>query len=239
MLGEGGEGGGAVCAGGVIPAVSLSGGGRLMPLVIDELPLTDAAGDDVRADAAPDVRARDGALGLRLVSGEAAAFDEVVAVYAPKVSRLVYRLLGWSGGAAEVEDVVQDVFVSVLRHARSFGGRSSLSTWITSIAVNQCRSLRRRLAARVRAMAAVFGRMPVAQGAADGKAIRDDESRRVREAVARLKEVDREVIVLHYLEQADVETIAEILSVSKNAVEVRLHRARGRLKKLLEAGWQE
>jgi RNA polymerase sigma-70 factor (ECF subfamily) len=205
-----------------------------MPLVIDELPLTEAAGDDVRADAAPDVRGRDTALARRLVAGEAAAFDEVVALYAPRVSRLVYRLLGWSGGAGEVEDVVQDVFVSVLRHARSFGGRSSLSTWITSIAVNQCRSLRRRLGARVRAMAAVFAKARPDHGAADGQAMRDDESRRVREAIVRLKPADREVIVLHYLEETDVETIAEILSVSKNAVEVRLHRARKRLRALLE-----
>ena len=205
-----------------------------MVLVIDELPLTDAAGDDVRADAAPDLRARDAELARRLAVGEAAAFDEVVALYAPRVSRLVYRLLGWSGGAAEVEDVVQDVFVNVLRHARSFGGRSSLSTWITSIAVNQCRSLRRRLAARVRAMAAVFAKATPAHGVADGQAIRNDESRRVREAVVRLKPADREVIVLHYLEEANVEAIAQILRVSKNAVEVRLHRARKRLRAMLE-----
>jgi RNA polymerase sigma-70 factor (ECF subfamily) len=172
-----------------------------------------------------------------LAAGDSAAFDEVVEVYAPKVSRLAYRLLGWSGGASEVEDVVQDVFVAVLRHARSFDGRSSLATWITSIAVNRCRSLRRRFGARVRAMAAVLARARRSgvACAADEAAIRGDESERVREAVRRLKAADREVIVLHYLEHAGVEEIAGILGVSRNAVEVRLHRARGRLKALLES----
>ena len=209
-----------------------------MPLVIDELPPREVAGDEVRAPlaAAPDARARDVSLGRRLAAGDRAALDEVVEVYAPRVSRLAYRLLGWSGGASDVEDVVQDVFVAVLRHAGRFDGRSSLSTWITSIAVNHCRSLRRRLAARVRAMAAVFrrARRSGAAHAADESAIRDDDAERVREAVRQLRPADREVIVLHYLEQADAAEVAAILGVSKNAVEVRLHRARARLRALLE-----
>jgi RNA polymerase sigma-70 factor (ECF subfamily) len=209
-----------------------------MPLVIDELPWTEVTGDEARAPvaAAPDVRARDSALARQLAAGDSEAFDEVVEVYAPRISRLAYRLLGWSGSAADVEDVVQDVFVAVLRHARNFDERSSLSTWITSIAVNHCRSLRRRWSARVRAMAAVFARArrSGAARAADEAAIRDDEAERVREAVRRLRPADREVIVLHYLEQADAAEVAAILGVSRNAVEVRLHRARVRLRAMLE-----
>jgi RNA polymerase sigma-70 factor (ECF subfamily) len=52
----------------------------------------------------------------------------------------------------------------------------------------------------------------------------------VREAVARLPARDREVIVLHYLEGMRPADIAEVLGASANAVEVRLHRARTKLK---------
>ena len=211
-----------------------------MILVIDELPppLTGTVGENVAAHArAQGRRPDDSALADRLRTGHAAAFDEVVEAFAPRVSRLAYRLLGWSGGAGEVDDVVQDVFVSVLRNARKFDGRSSLSTWITAITVNHCRSLRRRLGAKLRALSAVVARARTARpwhDAADEPVVRGDESERVRKAVRRLKPPDREVIVLHYLEHAGVGAIAQILGASRNAVEVRLHRARGRLKALLE-----
>ena len=60
----------------------------------------------------------------------------------------------------------------------------------------------------------------------------DDETRRqqVRDAVAALPPRDREVIVLFYLEDLPVAQIAQLLGVKNNAIEVRLHRARQRLK---------
>ena len=69
-------------------------------------------------------------------------FDAVVRVYQPRVTPLAYRLLGWC--AAEVDDVVQDVFVAVLRGSHAFRGNASLGTWLTAITVNRCRSEHRR-----------------------------------------------------------------------------------------------
>jgi RNA polymerase sigma-70 factor (ECF subfamily) len=203
-----------------------------MGVVIEELPPTptDAdACDEVCEDA-------ESALARRLAAGDRSAFDQLVEHHAPGVSRLAYRLLGWTGRAADVEDVVQDVFVAVLRGMRKFDGRSSLSTWITAITVNRCRSLRRRLAARVRAFAGLLARSRESPHESADQALgRADESERVRRAVRRLKLADREVIVLHYFEHADASQAAAILGVSKNAVEVRLHRARQRLKRILES----
>jgi RNA polymerase sigma-70 factor (ECF subfamily) len=208
-----------------------------MGVVIDELPPASDTGEDVEAPAQTQASAGDDdpALIRRLTAGDATGFDELVEAYAPRVARLAHRLLGWPGAAAQVEDVVQDVFVSVLRGARSFDGRSSLSTWITAITLNRCRSLRRRLAAGLRAMTGLLSRGRVIfHEPADHAPARADEARRVRVAVRKLKPADREVIVLHYFEHAEVGEVAGILGVSKNAVEVRLHRARRRLKKLLE-----
>jgi len=55
----------------------------------------------------------------------------------------------------------------------------------------------------------------------------------VRDAVRRLPVRDREVLVLHYLEQTSVAEVGRILSLSTNAVCVRLHRARNRLRQQL------
>jgi RNA polymerase sigma-70 factor (ECF subfamily) len=68
---------------------------------------------------------------------------------------------------------------------------------------------------------------------ADLGSIRQETGQRVREAVAALKPAERELIVLHYLEHQPVDELAALLGVSKNTLEVRLHRARQRLKETL------
>jgi RNA polymerase sigma-70 factor (ECF subfamily) len=70
--------------------------------------------------------------------------------------------------------------------------------------------------------------------ASDAVLARSDESRRVREVVAGLPPKDREVIVLFYLEHRGASEIAEMIGSSTNAVDVRLHRARQKLKVLLQ-----
>jgi RNA polymerase sigma-70 factor (ECF subfamily) len=62
----------------------------------------------------------------------------------------------------------------------------------------------------------------------------DERVHAVRDAVSRLPGKDREVIVLHYLEGMRPADIADVLGASTNAVEVRLHRARAKLKVELE-----
>ena len=61
----------------------------------------------------------------------------------------------------------------------------------------------------------------------------DETSAKVRSAVQALGAKDREVIVLYYLEELPAAEIAELLGLSANAVDVRLHRARARLKEKL------
>ena len=63
--------------------------------------------------------------------------------------------------------------------------------------------------------------------------MRDETLDRVREAIARLPQADREVVVLRHLEGLHPADIAAVLGTSPGAVEVRLSRARQRLKGLL------
>ena len=55
----------------------------------------------------------------------------------------------------------------------------------------------------------------------------------MREAVTSLKPAERELIVLHYLENRSADELATLLGVSKNTLDVRLHRARQKLKATL------
>jgi RNA polymerase sigma factor (sigma-70 family) len=168
--------------------------------------------------------ADESALARRLASGDPAALEALVALYRAPVARLAHRLLGWGG---DPEDVVQEVFLAALRKAKDFRARASLWTWLATITVNRCRRQLRRQALWRRFVFA-RGREETAV-AADRATLQDETNRRVRRAVAALPARDREVIVLYYLEEYPAAKIGELLGVTPNAVQVRLHRARGRL----------
>lgn len=155
-----------------------------------------------------------------------ATFERIVARYESRVARLAFRLLGWSDG---VEDIVQDVFLSVFRNLRQFRGDSNLDTWVMSITVNTCRSYRRKRFLRLRALKHARTDTEFAATTADDGAVFDQVHRAVRTLPAKF----REVIVLRYMEEMSVDEISELLGVSRGAVEVRLSRARERLKDVL------
>ena len=178
----------------------------------------------------------DGALISRVASGDPVAFEWLVERHAETVARLSERLLAWSGPSAampDVEDLVQDVFARVWERAGDFRHQSSVKTWITAVTLNLCRNRRRREWVRRMVLRRFAGRRDESTPAADESAVRDEDSERVRAAVRSLRPIDREVIVLHYLEGLPAARIAEVLSVSLSAAELRLYRARGRLRSLL------
>jgi RNA polymerase sigma-70 factor (ECF subfamily) len=130
--------------------------------------------------------------------------------------------------------MVQEVFLAALTKCRKFRGESALATWLTVIALNKCRTHRRGLISRWRTVRRASRRPVQLQSPADAAAEKEDTLAQVRDAIKKLAGRDREVIVLHYLEDRGVGEMAELLKLKTNAVEVRLHRARQRLKKLLE-----
>lgn len=156
-------------------------------------------------------------------------FDAIVARHQPQVARLAHRLLGWRDRDA-VEDVVQEVFLTALRRRSAFRGDSSLSTWLIGITLNQCRAHRRRSMLRLKWLREAFNVRPSAKPETNAATDGEETSQRVRDAVGRLPPRDREVIVLFYLEGLSVGQIAQLVGAKNNAIEVRLHRARGRLK---------
>lgn len=185
----------------------------------------------LEATAIP-VDTSDEQLVARAQQGSSEAFAVLFRRYRPAIARYAGRMLG---DDARAEDVVQEVFLSVLNHLGRFRGESKLGTWLTVITINKCRTQRTRWFARWRMLRRRLKEAPSEPApAADEGVRRDETSARVRQAVQKLRPRDREVIVLHYLEQHEPAEMARLLGVSQNAVEVRLHRARQRLKELLK-----
>jgi RNA polymerase sigma factor (sigma-70 family) len=163
-------------------------------------------------------------------SRDAASFDRLVVEEHAYVARLVGRLTGWR---SDVDDLVQDVFVSALGGWSKFRGECSARTWLTRIALNKCRSHGRRRWLRERLFATWQERRVTSVSECTQIANENETAEHVRRAVAQLGPRDREVIVLHYLEQLSPADMAATLNISQNAVEVRLTRARKRLKEIL------
>ncbi len=171
----------------------------------------------------------DGDLAARFQAGDSAAFDQIVAAHQQRIARLVFRLLGKPD---EVQDVVQEVFLAVFENLERFRGESKLSTWLTTIALNKCRSHRRRSLLRPRSLFRI-AKTPTVPSEQDRPAESAEIHEELRRAVRRLSARYREPIVLRYFEELPVPEIGKVLGISVNTVEVRLTRARQKLREML------
>lgn len=126
------------------------------------------------------------------------------------------------------EDAVQDTYIKVYKNWDAFKGESSEKTWITSIAINVCKS-------RLRSSwykNLLFHRELKQEPYYEDK-IKDDT---VLNEISKLKPKYREVILLFYYQELKVKEIVAALNITESAVTVRLSRAREQLKKSLK-GW--
>lgn len=169
-------------------------------------------------------------------------FQSIHATYRARLLRYLTRVVG----AADAEDLTQQVLLKISQGLGQFRGDASLSTWIYRIATNAALDQLRR------AQAQPLQGLPSAATTADSDAegdwaeasipsvetgvIREEMSRCVRDFVERLPDNYKSVIVLSELEGFNNGEIAEILGISLDAVKIRLHRARGQLRQDLASG---
>lgn len=166
----------------------------------------------------------------RVGVGDKRAAAELVRRHLPKMVGLARRMLG---NHAEAEDVAQDVFLRVWKHANAWRpGQAKFETWMHRVAMNLCLDRLRRSG---RQGGEVSPETPDRRASAT-RALDDRQRReRVRDALQRLPERQRAALVLcYYQERSNIEA-AEILGVSVDALESLLSRARRSLKSALSA----
>lgn len=165
--------------------------------------------------------------------GDEAVFDRIVEQHSVEVAALANRLLGWPG---DVEDVTQDIFLAAFLGLKKFRCDCKLKTWLFTITINKCRSYRYQ---RLRRLGHAHGEASPAFAAAKPQSLMGEEDfNRVRRAVAALPAKYREAVVLAYLQGLEADEISRILGISKNALHVRLSRARDRLRNDLAELWE-
>jgi len=155
--------------------------------------------------------------------GSREAFEELFARHRESIYGFFRRRVPAEG---RPEDLTQETFLAVLRGANRYEPRASVRSYLFGIAFNLLSSERR---AHQRQQVLAPDREPAADPISD-------ESLWLREALARLEERDREILMLREYEQLSYSEIAALLRMPVNTVRSRLFRARIELKSLLVEG---
>lgn len=172
-------------------------------------------------------------------------FDSIYDEFHSRINAYLERMVGKS----EAEDLTQEVFMKVDKGLEGFEGKSSFATWIYRLATNAAldklhsrpyREDKQKISLNnIDDESDSEGKDIFTQEkelSAEREAIRGEMNECIREFVDKLPENYRTVIILSELKDLKNQEIAEILGISLDAVKIRLHRARVRLKEEFEAG---
>ncbi|MGI8412629.1 MAG: RNA polymerase sigma factor [Solirubrobacteraceae bacterium] len=179
--------------------------------------------------------ARDPGAGLVALAqaGDERAFEELVALYRPRVWRVLLRI---TRDRELADDALQEALIRAWQNIDRFQGRSSFFTWMTRIAINEgLREVKRNQAAAALVLDDAVGeRVP-------GWGDRPDELFESREflsavdsALARLPIDYRVAVVLRDVEGLSTADSAGVLDIGERALKSRLHRGRMALRRELD-----
>ncbi len=159
-----------------------------------------------------------------VLRGDMDAFDRLVERHHVFVYNIVHGVVG---NADEAADVVQEVFLLVLRKLGSFRRGSRFATWLYRVAVNRALDRARSLSRRrwVPFAAETLNIVDPAIGP-EAAATQQSDADRVQSAMSAIAPNHRDVLVLKYFQEMSIEEISDVLGCSQDAAKVRLHRAR-------------
>lgn len=159
------------------------------------------------------------------------ALEAIFREHHGNVFRTAYRI---TGNAADAEDVLQTVFMRLLRREEQPDLSNSAGSYLHRAAVNAALdTLRRRKRARAVDLDEVSEQLVDESNQPERRRGNRELSRRLREALTRLSPRQGEIFALRYLDGMGNLEIARLLGSSQTSIAVILHRARHRLQKEL------
>jgi RNA polymerase sigma-70 factor (ECF subfamily) len=164
------------------------------------------------------------------LAGDRAAFGQLMHRYTGAVYNLAYRMLG---NAEDAEDASQEIFLRAYTRLASFDRERRFSTWLLSIGSNYCIDrLRRRRFAWLTLDDAAFA-LPSGEPGPERSALNHEQRAIVQQALLKLPETYRLVMVLRYWQDLSYEEIARATGLPESTIKTRLHRARHMLAEAL------
>jgi RNA polymerase sigma factor (sigma-70 family) len=176
----------------------------------------------------------------RTQAGEAAAFDQLVVKYTPRLYGLVYNM---TSNHEDTNDLLQDVFSKAYKSIRGFRGKSSFYTWIHSIAVNMTLNFLKKRGRRFNLSlddvdASIQNDKEFLELTQTSSPVREADLSelqvRLNEAMMKLSDEHRAVVTMFHIQGMPHAEISKILSVSEGTVRSRLFYANRQLQNYLE-----
>ena len=176
--------------------------------------------------------AKDFELTQAAANGNMVAFEEVYNRHHRRVYSICLRMLQ---NATEAEDLTQDVFIQLHRKIGSFRGDSAFTTWLHRMTVNQVLMHFRKRNVKFE-KTTEEGETPVqiVSGTANPMKMPVVDKIAIEHAIEQLPTGYRNVFVLHDVEGYEHEEVARILGCSVGTSKSQLHKARLKLRKLLQ-----
>jgi RNA polymerase sigma-70 factor, ECF subfamily len=162
----------------------------------------------------------------RFIDGDELVFSELLKRHKEKVRNIIYLTLSNTDG---VDDIAQEVFITVYRHLKSFRFESQFTTWLYRITINKCKDHLRKKNIR-----SIF--LPLKDEEPVFESINEDTDIKhiVRNAIATLPDKLRIPLVLKDLDGFSYQEIADTMECEIGTVKSRIFRAREALKKELK-----
>ena len=172
---------------------------------------------------------------------ELADFDEVVRVYRPRILRFLLSSLTDRDAA---EALTQECFLKAWNARHQFRGESSVATWLTRIAVNLLRDHLRSRSLRFwqKTRGAALDPMDISDWIPDGRSspegitLAREKVAAVWRTVEKLSAQQRAVFSLRFVEEMELDEIAETLEMNLSTVKSHLYRALAIVRDRLEVG---
>ncbi len=166
-----------------------------------------------------------------VAAGDQYAFAQLVLRHQSRVLNLAYR---FSRDRQDAEELAQEIFFKVWRHARTFKGQSAFSTWLYRLAVNTCLNHRQGKKSRPEPVQ-LSGDLEAGTVQAADELEAAERQSLLENALAMLPPRQKMALVLASYEGKSYEEIAAAMEVSVAAVESLLFRARQRLAAVLKS----
>lgn len=174
------------------------------------------------------------------MNSETYKFDVIYREYSPKIRQYLVKMVG----EFQAEDLTQEVFDKIHKGLPKFKKESSLATWIYRIATNVAIDRSRTREFKNKKAAVPIKDRPALQATGTGimekppdqAVIKEEMNACIEEFVEQLPYDYKVVLILSEYEHLKNKEIADILNISLETAKIRLHRARAKLKKKLDAG---
>jgi len=164
----------------------------------------------------------------QFIDGDKSAFQILVKRHKEKVRNIIYITMN---NSALVDDIAQEVFITVYKNLKHFRFESQFTTWLYRVTVNRCKDYLRRINVRK-----IFS--PIEDGYDVSEystpAENNDISKIVMDAISKLPVKLRMPLILKDIEGFSYQEISETLKCEMGTVKSRIFRGREKLKEILQ-----